>query len=80
MKLDRVWATEAGSASEKEKEPEEEEGEGFGALSFCNLQLNNLDTSGGKYVQMVFDSGASTTTFPPEVGEGYGLIKDQFVA
>ena len=29
-------------------------------------------------MQMGFDSGASTTTFPPEVGEGYDLIKDQF--
>ena len=70
--------SEAGSAPDKQKEPEEEEG-GFGALSLCNFQLNNVDTSGGRYVQMVFDSGASTTTFPPEIGEGYDLIKDQFV-
>ena len=48
-------------------------------MSLCNFQLNNVDTSGGRYVQMVFDSGASTTTFPLEIGEGYDLIKDQFV-
>ena len=28
---------------------------------------------------MVFDSGASTTTFPPDIGEGYDLIKDEYV-
>ena len=60
------------------QEPEEEGW--FGALtSFCNFELNNYSTGDGRCVQMAFDSGASTTTFPPEIGEGYDLIKDEYV-
>ena len=53
----------------------------FGVLtsSFCNFELGNINTGDGRYVQMVFDSGASITAFPPEIGEGYDLIRDEFV-
>ena len=30
-----------------------------------------------KYVQMIFDSGASCSAFPREIGEGYGIVKDE---
>ena len=48
-------------------------------MSFCNFERNKAETGSGRYVQMVFDSGASTTTFPPDIGEGYDLIKDEYV-
>ena len=51
----------------------------FGALSFCNFELDRVETGSGLYVQMVFESGASTTTFPPDIGEGHDFLKDEYV-
>ena len=47
------WDGSEAGASDNEKEPEEEEGGRDGALSFCNFQLNNLNTDDGKYVTPV---------------------------
>ena len=76
-----AWSDYEWQDSQSEKgggEPEVGAGD-FGALELNNFFSEEIVEGGDalKYVQMIFDSGASCSAFPREVGEGYGIVKDE---
>ena len=49
-------------------------------IQAAHISTNNTKDPDTDIDIMIFDSGASCSAFPREVGEGYGIVQDEHAA